>query len=131
MKQLTVAILFAILLTGCGQLSDDGTFLTIRSADPRLNFHVRLLQPTAVPTGTLDVLPEATAQPTATPEATAEPTATPECLIKVNRASDGTFVYHLPGGVYYDRTKVEPEKQEFYACSEADAQKAGARKSSR
>ncbi len=134
MKQFTlIAILFAILLTGCGRLSDDGSFLTIRSADPRLNFHVRLLTPVPMPTGTLTELP---VEPTATPEEVGEllpdPLPTPPCevLVKSNIGRTGK-IYHLPGMANYDQVRIDESKGEFFHCSEQEAIDAGFRKALR
>lgn len=53
-----------------------------------------------------------------------------DCSIKVN-VSDNDSVYHLPGGVYYDRVKVDLSQGDLWVCSEEEAVAAGARKSSR
>jgi hypothetical protein len=50
--------------------------------------------------------------------------ATTGCLIKGNRNRKGQWIYHLPDMPYYDSTRAE----EMF-CSEADAQRAGYRKS--
>ncbi len=120
-------LMLTFVLAGCGQLSDDGTFLTIRSADPRLNFHVRLLTP--VP------MPEATAQPTATPEEVGEllpdPLPTPPCIaVKSNIGRTGK-IYHLPGQANYDQVRIDESKGEFFHCSEQEAIDAGFRKAPR
>ena len=70
------------------------------------------------------------AQTPALPTTTPGPDMSPNCDIKVNW-NGAEWVYHLPDGVYYDRTLVEPDKGEFFACDEAEAQQAGARKSLR
>ena len=54
-----------------------------------------------------------------------------ECLIKGNIGRSGDRIYHIPGGQYYSRTKIDPTKGERYFCSEGDAQTAGWRKSRR
>lgn len=55
-----------------------------------------------------------------------------DCLIKGNiSVSSGERIYHVPGGQYYDRTKISPSKGERWFCSEAEAQAAGWRRSKR
>ena len=51
------------------------------------------------------------------------------CQIKGNISASGERIYHLPGGAYYDATKIDPAKGERWFCSEAEAQAAGWRKS--
>jgi hypothetical protein len=57
--------------------------------------------------------------------------ATSQCLIKGNISSRGERIYHVPGGQFYSRTKISPEKGERLFCSEADAEAAGWRASQR
>ena len=52
------------------------------------------------------------------------------CLIKGNIAKSGEPIYHVPGGQYYERTKIDPSKGERWFCSEKDAKDAGWRRSS-
>ncbi len=52
------------------------------------------------------------------------------CLIKGNISSSGK-IYHMPGGQFYDRTVINTSKGEKWFCSEAEAQSAGWRKSSK
>ncbi len=59
----------------------------------------------------------------------AQPPAT--CLIKGNISRRGERIYHIPGGQYYDRTRIDPSKGERLFCSEAGAQAAGWRRSRR
>lgn len=54
-----------------------------------------------------------------------------ECRIKGNVSRDGTRIYHVPGGKYYERTRIRPSKGERWFCSEAEARSAGWRKSRR
>ncbi|MFA6963098.1 MAG: thermonuclease family protein [Patescibacteria group bacterium] len=72
------------------------------------------------------------AEPTK-PEKVVEPTPPadppPGCLIKGNISSSGK-IYHVPGGSFYDRTKIS-EPGEHWFCSEEEAVAAGWRKSSR
>lgn len=116
-----------IILSACGQL--EGNSLSFRTADPHLSVGFRLLPaPVPLPTITPAIVP-----PTAVPtEEPLLPTVTPTpCLIKVNKASNGEFIYHMPDSAAYSQTIIEPARGEFYACSEADAQAHGARKALR
>ena len=54
-----------------------------------------------------------------------------ECPIKGNIGKGGTHIYHVPGGSYYSRTKVNEGKGERWFCSEVEAQAAGWRRSKR
>jgi micrococcal nuclease len=51
------------------------------------------------------------------------------CRIKGNINSAGQKIYHVPGGRYYDKTVIEPEKGERWFCSEEEAVAAGWRRS--
>jgi len=53
------------------------------------------------------------------------------CLIKGNIARDGERIYHVPGGQYYERTRIDPAKGERWFCTEAEARAAGWRRSRR
>jgi endonuclease YncB( thermonuclease family) len=53
------------------------------------------------------------------------------CVIKGNISRRGTKIYHVPGGQYYDRTRINPSKGERWFCSEAEARAAGWRRSKR
>ncbi len=53
------------------------------------------------------------------------------CLIKGNISQSGERIFHVPGGQYYGRTKISPEKGERYFCTEEEATSAGWRKSRR
>ena len=48
-----------------------------------------------------------------------------QCVIKGNINSKGERVYHVPGGRYYDRTKIDTSKGEQWFCPEAEAKAAG------
>lgn len=50
------------------------------------------------------------------------------CTIKGNIATDGAYIYHVPGCAYYDKTVISPEKGERWFCSEEEALSAGWRK---
>ncbi len=47
------------------------------------------------------------------------------CLIKGNVSSKGERIYHVPGGHYYERTKINAAKGERWFCTEAEARVAG------
>ncbi len=49
------------------------------------------------------------------------------CQIKGNISRKGKRIYHVPGGRWYDRTKISPSKGERWFCSEEEAQAAGCR----
>ena len=53
------------------------------------------------------------------------------CRIKGNIGRDGSRIYHLPGGQYYDRTPIETARGERWFCTEREARTAGWRKSRR
>jgi endonuclease YncB( thermonuclease family) len=46
------------------------------------------------------------------------------CLIKGNISENGR-IYHLPGGRYYERTKIDEAKGERWFCTEDEARAAG------
>ena len=52
-----------------------------------------------------------------------------DCAIKGNISSKGTRIYHVPGGRWYDATKIDKAKGEQMFCSEDDAVAAGWRRS--
>ena len=53
------------------------------------------------------------------------------CVIKGNVGRKGARIYHIPGGQYYARTRIDPSKGERWFCSEAEARAAGWRRSRR
>ena len=53
------------------------------------------------------------------------------CPIKGNISSSGEKIYHVPGGQYYSRTKINETKGEKWFCSEKEALSLGWRKSKR
>ena len=55
----------------------------------------------------------------------------PECRIKGNIGSGGKRIYHLPGGKYYERTRINPARGERWFCSESEARAAGWRRARR
>ncbi len=67
-------------------------------------------------------------EPTGRP---ANDNAASSCPIKGHISSSGERIYHVPGGVTYDRTKISPAKGERFFCSKAEAEAAGWRASQR
>jgi len=57
-----------------------------------------------------------------TPQAGNRPSA--ECRIKGNISGNGR-IYHVPGSLSYDRTKIDESKGERWFCSEEEARTAG------
>lgn len=55
----------------------------------------------------------------------------PSCAIKGNVNSSDEKIYHVPGGAFYNRTDIKPEEGDRWFCTEAEAQAAGFRRSSR
>lgn len=53
------------------------------------------------------------------------------CVIKGNIGRRGVRIYHVPGGQYYSRTRIDPGKGERWFCSEREARRAGWRRSKR
>jgi hypothetical protein len=51
------------------------------------------------------------------------------CVIKGNISSKGERIYHVPGGQWYDETKISESKGERWFCSETEARAAGWRPS--
>lgn len=51
------------------------------------------------------------------------------CRIKGNISRSGERIYHVPGGRWYERTRINPSKGERWFCSEEEARAAGWRKS--
>ena len=54
-----------------------------------------------------------------------------DCQIKGNISSSGERIYHVPGGQYYNRTKITMSKGEKWFCSEDEALASGWRRSLR
>ncbi len=63
--------------------------------------------------------------------ATASANDNAACDIKGNISRSGERIYHVPGGAYYGRTKIDRSKGKRMFCSEAEAREAGWRKSRR
>jgi len=53
------------------------------------------------------------------------------CAIKGNIGGDGERIYHVPGGYYYARTRIDEADGERWFCSEAEARGAGWRRAFR
>ncbi len=53
------------------------------------------------------------------------------CGIKGNISRNGDHIYHVPGGEFYWRTRVNLFRGERWFCSEQEAQAAGWRRSLR
>ena len=62
--------------------------------------------------------------------ATPAPQANSSCRIKGNISNSGR-IYHVPGGYYYDRTRIDASEGERWFCSEAEARAAGWRRAHR
>ena len=53
------------------------------------------------------------------------------CRIKGDIGRRGVRVYHVPGGRFYDRTRIDPGNGERWFCTETEARAAGWRRSRR
>ena len=54
------------------------------------------------------------------------------CAIKGNVSTrTGEKIYHVPGGQWYESTRIDPARGERWFCSESEARRAGWRKSRR
>ena len=51
------------------------------------------------------------------------------CKVKGNISKGGKRIYHLPGGRFYDQTRINTSQGERWFCSEAEARAAGWRRS--
>ena len=51
------------------------------------------------------------------------------CDIKGNINRDGKMIYHVPGGRWYEQTRIDESAGERWFCSEDKAQEAGWRRS--
>ena len=56
--------------------------------------------------------------------------ASGDCRIKGNISSSNR-IYHVPGGQWYARTRIDTSKGERWFCSEAQARAAGWRRAKR
>jgi hypothetical protein len=46
-------------------------------------------------------------------------------VIKGNISRSGSKIFHVPGGLYYEQTRINEAKGERWFCSEDDAKIAG------
>ena len=53
------------------------------------------------------------------------------CRVMGNIGRDGSRIYHVPGGQFHNRTRIDTERGERWFCSEAEARTAGWRRSRR
>ena len=53
------------------------------------------------------------------------------CQIKGNISRSGKRIYHVPGGQWYERTRIDTSKGERWFCSDAEARAAGWRRAKR
>ncbi len=61
-----------------------------------------------------------------------EASVSPSCRIKGNISMNGgERIYHLPGQVFYEETRIRPEFGERWFCTGTDARAAGWRKARR
>ena len=51
-----------------------------------------------------------------------------QCRIKGNINRKGERIYHMPGGEWYDQTRIDSTKGELWFCTEAEARAAGWRR---
>ena len=66
----------------------------------------------------------------ATTDQTTTPVQAPGgCVIKGNISSSGSKIFHVPGGRYYEQTRIDEGKGERWFCSEDEAKIAGWRRS--
>ena len=49
-----------------------------------------------------------------------------DCRIKGNISRDGKHIYHVPGGAFYESTRLKPAKGECWFCGGREARAAGA-----
>lgn len=54
-----------------------------------------------------------------------------QCNIKGNISGSGERIYHVPGQMHYERTRISPSRGERWFCSEAEAREAGWRRAKR
>ena len=54
-----------------------------------------------------------------------------QCRIKGNISRKSTRIYHMPGDMHYERTKINTRKGERWFCTQAEAREAGWRRAKR
>lgn len=62
------------------------------------------------------------------PENLAQP-PDPRCVIKANMKRNGECIYHVPGGQFYDRLRMNHPSTRRWFCTPAEAEAAGCRRS--
>jgi hypothetical protein len=118
MKYLTI-LLFAVLLSACGV--QQGDLLSLKTADPNLTLHFRLIQPVSAPEVAPDVLPDVEVG-----EIVPDPLPTPPCIIvKGNLSRDGRKLYHVEGMRNFNQVKISEVDGERFFCDEQSAIDAG------
>ena len=50
------------------------------------------------------------------------------CRFKGNISRDGSRIYHVPGGQFYERTRFDTSRGERWFCTESEARAAGWRR---
>ena len=81
--------------------------------------------PPAVATVAHGTLPQAATVPPVVAAVTGLPLpSSSDCLIKGNISSKGEKLYHLPGGKYYEATKIDKAAERWF-CNEKEAVAAG------
>jgi endonuclease YncB( thermonuclease family) len=53
----------------------------------------------------------------------------PRCVIKANMKRSGECIYHVPGGRFYDRLRMDRTSSRRWFCTPAEAEAAGCRRS--
>ncbi|WP_261403832.1 thermonuclease family protein [Chenggangzhangella methanolivorans] len=69
------------------------------------------------------------AQKTLLAPATSQMASKQGCQIKGNLNRDGVCIYHVPGGRFYARTRIDESKGERWYCTPEEAHAAGCRRS--
>ena len=54
-----------------------------------------------------------------------------DCRIKGNISRKGTRIYHVPGGAWYAKTRIDTAKGERWFCTESEARSAAWRRAKR
>ncbi|KAK9809001.1 hypothetical protein WJX72_007719 [[Myrmecia] bisecta] len=84
-------------------------------------------QPTVTPAPPLAASPAPLAPPLAalTPPSARDQPPSPDCAIKGNISAKGLKIYHMPGGRFYNSTRIDAGSGERWFCSEKEAVAAG------
>lgn len=129
-RTFALLIMSLFILAACGHPTPDG--LLFATADPALSIGFRWAP---LPPG-IEVAPAVAPDPVAV-ELEETEAGQQTCIIAGNIGADNELIYHMPNGIYYSRVKIDLTRSngagmfEQYFCTEADAQAAGFRKSSR